>query len=112
MLAGGGGFGRGRVAEGPASADFRYRWGAPGGIIGAEELAGPGERFVCVRPTEALAQTADLVPVTSFGGPSGGAGDLQIVQAAGEVHALIAVLLEPRAFTCAFPRRTDRVHLA
>ncbi|MEV6684529.1 hypothetical protein AB0N28_04180 [Streptomyces sp. NPDC051130] len=90
------------LAEGPASEDFQHRWGDPGGIIGAEGLASPGERFVYVRPTEEMARTAKLVPVTSFGGPSGGAGDLQIVQPAWEIHTLIAVLLAAPAFTFAF----------
>lgn len=90
------------LAHGPATEDFLHRWGEPAGVIGPEGLASPGERLVWVRPTEEMAKTATLVPITGFGGPSGGGGDLVIVQPSWEMHLLIAVLLAAPALAFAF----------
>ncbi|MEU8887059.1 hypothetical protein [Streptomyces sp. NPDC048442] len=93
------------LAEGPQSEDYLHRWGEPGGVIGPEGLASPGERFVYLRPTEKMAQTSTLTPLVSFGGPAGGpsgGGDLKIVQAAWQIHTLIAVLLAAPALAFAF----------
>ncbi|MFD9591259.1 hypothetical protein ACFWA9_00665 [Kitasatospora sp. NPDC059973] len=83
------------LRDGPPDEGFDHRYGTVVATIGQQGLASPGERLAYVRPTPDMASTTKRwVGITGYGGASRAAfGDLRIVRPAGELAAVIAVLL-------------------
>ncbi|MFQ6194401.1 hypothetical protein [Streptomyces sp. NPDC000405] len=82
------------LMNGPATEDFKHRYGRVAGVISDEGLASPGERFAYVRPTAPMLATEQRpMRITGFGNAGAGSfGDKKIVKDAWTFYPVIAVL--------------------